>query len=138
MSLFQLDCDDRLSNLHKHLFTVEHLHQRFVYYQAAFSKLILEISRRRVYTESANAIVQGMMAQLEAMTEGKPPISELYPHAKRVFLQKRDVCGSISTRSTERIFPRISVYALATHLRDGRSCRGTVNHRSCCRILKTR
>ena len=50
---------------------MEHLHDRYIAYQTAFSKLILELARRRQYREAAENIVRGMMGQLELMTEGK-------------------------------------------------------------------
>ena len=43
-------------------------------YQTAFSKLIIEISRRGQYREAAENIVKGMMAQLRSMTEGRGPM----------------------------------------------------------------
>lgn len=67
----QTACNDRLATLQENLTILEQFHERFVYYQAAFNKLVIEIARRRLYTESAETIVRGMMAQLEAMTEGK-------------------------------------------------------------------
>jgi autophagy-related protein 17 len=59
-----------LAGLHNHLLTLEHLHDRYLSYQTAFSKLILELARRRQYREAAENIVRGMMGQLEAMAEG--------------------------------------------------------------------
>jgi autophagy-related protein 17 len=64
------DCEEHMAVLHQHLTTLEVLHQRFLAYQAAFNKLIIEIARRRQYREAAGNIVQGMLSQLEAMTEG--------------------------------------------------------------------
>ena len=65
------DCEEHLVLLHQHLTTLEVLHQRFLAYQSAFSKLIIEIARRRQYREAAGNIVKGMLSQLEAMTEGQ-------------------------------------------------------------------
>lgn len=50
--------------------TLEHLVQHFVSYRNSFSKLILEIARRKLYNEAAENIVEGMLAQLKAMTDG--------------------------------------------------------------------
>lgn len=66
-----MQCEEELSGLHDHMLAVEHLHDRYIAYQTAFSKLILELARRRQYREAAENIVRGMMVQLEAMTEGK-------------------------------------------------------------------
>lgn len=56
---------------------MEQLHHRFLCFQASFSALILEITRRHQYREAAENIVKGMMSQLEAMTEGKLILSRL-------------------------------------------------------------
>ncbi|KAG5645529.1 hypothetical protein DXG03_005804 [Asterophora parasitica] len=61
--------EEELNGLQNHLLTIEHLHDRFVSYQTAFNKLILELARRRQYREAAENIVKGMTAQLEAMAE---------------------------------------------------------------------
>jgi autophagy-related protein 17 len=50
---------------------LEHLRNRYVSYQYAFNKLILELARRRQYREAAEGIVRNMMSQLEAMSEGQ-------------------------------------------------------------------
>ncbi|KAF8072011.1 autophagy protein Apg17-domain-containing protein [Lyophyllum atratum] len=62
-------CEEELSGLQNHLLTIEHLRDRYVSYQTAFNKLILELARRRQYREAAENIVRGMISQLEAMTE---------------------------------------------------------------------
>ena len=62
--------EEDLSDLHHHLTTLEHLHEQYVAYRMAFNKLLLEIARRRQYKEAAENIVQGMMRQLESMSEG--------------------------------------------------------------------
>ncbi|RDB26201.1 Autophagy-related protein 17 [Hypsizygus marmoreus] len=62
-------CEEELNGMHNHLLTLEHLRSRFVSYQTAFNKLVLELARRRQYREAAENIVRGMMAQLEAMSE---------------------------------------------------------------------
>ncbi|KIJ67089.1 hypothetical protein HYDPIDRAFT_85859 [Hydnomerulius pinastri MD-312] len=65
----EIDCEDLLEGLQQRLLVVEDLHHRFVLYQSSFNKLLIEIARRRQYREAAEKIVEGMMAQLEAMTE---------------------------------------------------------------------
>lgn len=64
------DCEAHLTLLQQHLHALEELQQRFLAYQTAFNKLIIEIARRRQYREAAENIVRGMVTQLEAMTEG--------------------------------------------------------------------
>lgn len=39
----------------------------------SFNKVLVEVARRREYKEAAEDIVSGMMAQLQAMTDGRPP-----------------------------------------------------------------
>ncbi|KAH7884531.1 autophagy-related protein 17 [Phlebopus sp. FC_14] len=63
------DFEDLLDGLQQRLLVIEDLHHRFMQYQSSFNKLLLEIARRRQYREAAEKIVEGMMAQLEAMTE---------------------------------------------------------------------
>ena len=58
---------------------VEDLHHRYVSFQSSFNKLLIEIARRRQYREAAEKIVDGMMAQLEAMTEGKSAFDYICP-----------------------------------------------------------
>ncbi|KIK95290.1 hypothetical protein PAXRUDRAFT_827175 [Paxillus rubicundulus Ve08.2h10] len=65
----ETDCEDLLEGLQQRLLVVEDLHHRFVQFQASFNKLLIEIARRRQYREAVEKIVEGMMAQLEAMTE---------------------------------------------------------------------
>ncbi|KAG5721930.1 Autophagy-related protein 17 [Termitomyces sp. T112] len=62
-------CEEELNGLQNHLLTIEHLRDRFISYQTAFNKLILELARRRQYREAVENIVRGMMSQLVAMTE---------------------------------------------------------------------
>lgn len=71
LTISQVQCEEELDGLHDHLLAVEHLHDRFISYQTAFNKLILELARRRQYREAAENIVRRMVGQLEAMTEGK-------------------------------------------------------------------
>lgn len=50
--------------------SVEELCHRFTAYQTSFDQLLLEIARRRRYKEAAEKIIEGMMSQLSALTEG--------------------------------------------------------------------
>ncbi|KAG5221372.1 autophagy protein [Salix suchowensis] len=54
----EADVDSQLTGLKQHLVTLEHLMQQFVWYRNSFSKLILEIARRRQYNEAAENIVK--------------------------------------------------------------------------------
>lgn len=49
---------------------IEDLIQRFNAYRLSYSKLLVEIARRRRYKEAAENIVRSMMAQLETMSDG--------------------------------------------------------------------
>ncbi|KAI0714454.1 autophagy protein Apg17-domain-containing protein [Cerioporus squamosus] len=60
---------DHLSYLHAQLRPLEELHHKYTSYQYAYSKLILELARRKQYREAAQRIVATMTAQLDAMTE---------------------------------------------------------------------
>ncbi|KAJ7581262.1 autophagy-related protein 17 [Mycena floridula] len=121
------DCDERLTALEEHLLTVEHLHQRFVYYQAAFNKLILEIARRQLYRESAENIVRGMTAQLNAMAEEERLVREHFNTEHGLHLPE-DIClcvGNLPTRwavvpasgDSQEVLPDLS----ATIVREARS-----------------
>ena len=43
----EVDCEESLASMSLQLETLDHLHQRYVLYQTAFNKLLLEIARRR-------------------------------------------------------------------------------------------
>jgi autophagy-related protein 17 len=66
----QTDCGEYMVEFQHHLITLEDLHSRYLSYQTAFNKLLIEIARRRQYQEAAEHIVKTMMSQLQAMTEG--------------------------------------------------------------------
>ncbi|KAF8626129.1 hypothetical protein AX15_005077 [Amanita polypyramis BW_CC] len=70
----EVKCEEGLNSLHQHLLTLEQLHDRYVSYQTAYNKLVLEMGRRRQYCEAVQHIVRGMAKQLEDMTMG------LFPH----------------------------------------------------------
>ncbi|EED82160.1 predicted protein [Postia placenta Mad-698-R] len=61
---------EHVALLHHHIVTIEDLQHRFTSYQYAYSKLLLELARRRQYRDASDRIVNGMIAQLNAMTEG--------------------------------------------------------------------
>ena len=70
-AVVQGDCEDLLEALQQRLLVVEDLHHRYVQYQSSFNKLLCEIARRRLYRESAEKIVEAMMAQLDALSAGE-------------------------------------------------------------------
>ncbi|KAI9440035.1 autophagy protein Apg17-domain-containing protein [Lactarius indigo] len=63
------DCGNRLVGLDQNLVVIEDLIRQFNAYQLSYSKLLVEIARRRQYKEEAEDIVRGMMARLDAMSE---------------------------------------------------------------------
>lgn len=67
----QLKCEEGLNSLHEQILTIRDLRGRYISYQTAFNKLIVEITRRQYYKEAAENIVKGMMDQLRAMSEGE-------------------------------------------------------------------
>lgn len=96
----QAKCEEELSGLHNHLLTLDHLRDRYVSYQTAFNKLILELARRRQYREAAENIVHGMMVQLEAMSEGMVTFSlHAFWSLRHIFSQNR---GEPGTHSLQR------------------------------------
>lgn len=66
----QIECAEHLELLHHHLATIEDLHHRYMSYQYSYSKLLLELGRRRHWQEAAENIVRGMIRQLDGLTEG--------------------------------------------------------------------
>ncbi|KAJ7034962.1 autophagy-related protein 17 [Mycena alexandri] len=93
------ECEEQLASLQRHLLTVEHLHERFVSYQTAFNKLMLEIARRRQYREAAENIVRGMVAQLAAMTEEESQIRDHFNSEHGAHLPE-DICLCIGNSPT--------------------------------------
>ncbi|EGN98873.1 hypothetical protein SERLA73DRAFT_168466 [Serpula lacrymans var. lacrymans S7.3] len=63
------ECRELLDGLQQQLLVIDDLYHRFVQYQGSFNKLLVEIARRRQYKEAAERIVEGMMRQLDALTE---------------------------------------------------------------------
>jgi len=129
---FQAKCEEELNSLHRHLQTLDHLHERYVAYQTAFSKLIIEISRRRQYREAAESIVRGMMAQLRSMTEGRRLIhASLLSHYLR--MQRRIKYGITLMQSMVHISRRTSAFVLVILPQSGRLCLGKVTPSRCYR-----
>ncbi|KAJ3972724.1 autophagy-related protein 17 [Lentinula raphanica] len=97
--IVESECEDHFTEMQRHLLTVEDLQQRFISYQTAFRKLILEIARRRLYKEAAENIVRGMMDQLTAMTEEERKVREHFNHEHGAHLPE-DLCLCISNLPT--------------------------------------
>lgn len=93
-------CEEELNSLHRHLQTLNHLHERYVAYQTAFSKLIIEISRRRSYREAAENIVRGMMTQLRQMTEEEDQVRNHFNAQYGAHLPE-DICLCIGNPPTK-------------------------------------
>jgi autophagy-related protein 17 len=89
--IVEVECEEHLTLLQRHLLTLEDLQLRFLAYQTAFNKLIIEISRRRQYREAAEHIVKGMVSQLEAMTEGIYNIWRIVGAENNLFPEERHV-----------------------------------------------
>ncbi|KAG7447325.1 uncharacterized protein BT62DRAFT_980343 [Guyanagaster necrorhizus] len=102
----EAECEEKLSELHQQLLTIENLHDRFILYRTAFGKLILEIERRRVYSEAAENIVRGMNAQLEAMTDEEKLVREHFNVEHGAHLPE-DICLFIGNPPTQwEVVPR--------------------------------
>ncbi|KAK2460900.1 hypothetical protein APHAL10511_007370 [Amanita phalloides] len=71
-------CEETLNDLHQHLVVLEQLHDRYISYQIAYNKLVLEMARRRQYCEAVEHIVRGMAKQLEEMTMEESTVRGLF------------------------------------------------------------
>ncbi|KAG6861353.1 hypothetical protein C0995_001086 [Termitomyces sp. Mi166 len=92
-------CEEELHGLQNHLLTIEHLRDRFISYQTAFNKLILELARRRQYREAAENIVRGMMSQLVAMTEEETHVRSHFNSEYGAHLPE-DICLCVGNAPT--------------------------------------
>ncbi|KAI0951131.1 hypothetical protein AcW1_008249 [Taiwanofungus camphoratus] len=88
-----------LTLLHHHLITIEDLHHRFTSYQYSYSKLLLELARRRQYRDAAENIVKGMITQLEAMAEEERQVREEFNAEHGQYLPE-DVCLFVQNTPT--------------------------------------
>lgn len=92
--------------MHGSLGTVEDLFSRFTSYEYSYSKLLLELGRRRQYKEAAEKVVQGMLTQLEAMVDGKAHSSLYVCYA--LWLTFCVLRGERTTRTVQRGIRRSS------------------------------
>ncbi|KAF5359683.1 hypothetical protein D9756_003340 [Leucocoprinus leucothites] len=96
----QVKCEEDLNSLHEQILTIRDLHERYVSYQTAFNKLIVEIARRQHYKEAAENIVKGMIAQLTAMTEEEDQMRRRFNAEYGVHLPE-DICLCIGNPPTK-------------------------------------
>jgi len=96
----ETDSQEHIAVLQQHLLTLEDLYHRFLSYQTSFSKLMVEIARRRQYREAADKIVDGMMAQLEAMTEEERQVRQQF-NAEHDAHLPTDICLCIENPPTK-------------------------------------
>ncbi|PPQ64135.1 hypothetical protein CVT24_008765 [Panaeolus cyanescens] len=95
----EAEAEAELTELHHHLTTLTQLHERFVAYRMAFNKLVLEISRRRNYREGAEVIVQGMMRQLNAMSQEESELRNRFNAEYGPYLPE-DLCLFVKNEPT--------------------------------------
>ncbi|KAJ2922864.1 hypothetical protein H1R20_g14249, partial [Candolleomyces eurysporus] len=95
----EFQCEESLTSLQQHLETLDHLHERYVLYQTAFNKLVLEIARRRQYKEAAESIVNGMMSQLVIMAEEEGQVRKHF-NAEYGGHLPEDICLCIGNEPT--------------------------------------
>ncbi|GBE87793.1 autophagy protein Apg17-domain-containing protein [Sparassis latifolia] len=93
------ESNEHLAQLHHHLLSIDDLQHRFASYQYSYNKLLLELERRRQYRNSAEEIVKGMMAQLDAMTEEERQLREEFNAEHGQYLPE-DVCLYVQNPST--------------------------------------
>jgi len=93
-------CDEGLNGLHQHLVVLEQLHDRYVSYQTAYNKLVLEMARRRHYCEAVERIVRGMAKQLEEMTMDESRVRGLFNSEYGGHLPE-DICLYIENMPTK-------------------------------------
>lgn len=90
---------EHVALLHHHIVTIEDLQHRFTSYQYAYSKLLLELARRRQYRDASDRIVNGMIAQLNAMTEEERQLREEFSAEHGQYLPE-DVCLFVQNAPT--------------------------------------
>ncbi|KAF6757238.1 autophagy protein Apg17-domain-containing protein [Ephemerocybe angulata] len=95
----EIKCEEALTSLQQRLETLDHLHERYVLYQTAFNKLMLEMARRRHYKDATENIVNGMISQLEAMSEEESQLRKHFNAECGAHLPE-DICLSIGNEPT--------------------------------------
>ncbi|KAL0580950.1 Autophagy-related protein 17 [Marasmius crinis-equi] len=95
----ETQCEERLVDLQTHLSTIEDLYERYVDYQVAYRKLVLELSRRRLYKESVEKFVRGMISELESMTVEERHIRDRFNNEYGIHLPE-DLCLCIRNAPT--------------------------------------
>ncbi|KAF8656814.1 hypothetical protein AX16_002363 [Volvariella volvacea WC 439] len=69
--VIESEMEAALALLHDQLHAVSELHENYVSYEKAFSKLVLELQRRVQYRDSMEMMVREMSERLQRLTEGK-------------------------------------------------------------------
>ncbi|TCD70232.1 autophagy- protein 17 [Steccherinum ochraceum] len=90
---------EHIADMHVSLGAIEDLHVRFTSYEYSYSKLLLELGRRKQYKEAAEKVVEGMLSQLEAMVEEERQRRESF-NAEYGDHLPSDVCLSIQNLPT--------------------------------------
>lgn len=60
---------EQLGNIQQTLSTIEDLYHRYTSYQYSYCKLVVELSRRRRYAETAARFVRDMTSKLQDMID---------------------------------------------------------------------
>jgi len=82
-----------------HLTSIFELQSTYTHYRTAYGKLVLEMDRRRQYRESADAIVRGMTAQLQALREEETSRREQFFKSEGAYLPE-DLCPYVGEPPT--------------------------------------
>ncbi|KAH6909015.1 autophagy protein Apg17-domain-containing protein [Coprinopsis sp. MPI-PUGE-AT-0042] len=95
----EVECEESLTAMSIQLETLDHLHQRYVLYQTAFNKLLLEIARRRHYKTSVEQFVKTMQDQLRSMVEEENEVRKHFNAEYGAHLPE-DICLCIANEPT--------------------------------------
>ncbi|KAI0033079.1 autophagy protein Apg17-domain-containing protein [Vararia minispora EC-137] len=95
----ELDFESRLEVLNQHLFILGDVSHQYTLYQHSYRKLLVEVARRRHYTEAADQIVRGTMSQLAAMAEEERQLREDFNTEHGKYLPS-DICFFVENMPT--------------------------------------
>ncbi|TFK72955.1 hypothetical protein BDN72DRAFT_271834 [Pluteus cervinus] len=90
---------EQLISLESHLHTVSELHGRYVAYQIAFAKLVLELERRAQYRDAAENLVREMAERLQSMSEEETHLRDRFNAEHGAFLPE-DLCLCVGNPPT--------------------------------------
>ena len=74
----EVECNEQISQLSTRVAEMEGLKERYTSYQYSYSKLVVELDRRRTYQKTTQKIVEGMREKLRLMVDGKV-LNYVYP-----------------------------------------------------------